>query len=435
MLVGGRPAASATTTSNGLQEALFVASQQTESDVLCAMMAEVPMLWRLEQELQLHRTMLNVAMHARSAECVAAVMLNCIPLQSRLLELMECCVAADREQVLPIICKHSITTDMACTDGQGRTFLHILLDKAEATRGRGVDNGDFGNAGTRMLTVLLEVRPDLHLLATNSEGLTALGAATPSSHCAFLLFDATVRMLPRATFSIIYSKAESYLYGAYAETLSDQIMQSFPGLVPKIRSMFKMQPGEEGSQGSFEILWEADHWAHSKSVCSRLSTGTIPHPAYVIKRVLMLLLGPAAPWSAALDLQEALFKYGESRHLMDGRQITPLASISSQVAKLTTSQERRRKPTSLKVAKSMQELSQTSSINRSPLHRCSLRASSVGRLPPIQKVIHKYPAEWIMKPMARSKPRETKFKLEPLISAGQNAATPEEARCVPCLEP
>ena len=52
-----------------------------------------------------------------------------------------------------------------------------------------------------------------------------------------------------------------------------------------------MRAGEEGSPGSFEVLWEANDWAHSRLLHSRLATGKMPkapahgfHPIVEVRR-------------------------------------------------------------------------------------------------------------------------------------------------------
>ena len=160
--------------------------------------------------------------------------------------------------------------------------------------------------GARLLQALLEERSDLPLYALNTEGLTALGATPPDSPCARLLFEAVCRCVRRSTVAIVICKRESYLYMPYALQMGGQLRESFPGLCVRVRQLFGMQPGEEGSPGSFEVLWEGVEWRQTRRLASRLSTGSLPLTEPVLHATLQMMLGPAASLDAIVDLSEAL---------------------------------------------------------------------------------------------------------------------------------
>ena len=50
-------------------------------------------------------------------------------------------------------------------------------------------------------------------------------------------------------------------------------------------------PGEEGSPGSFEVVWEAQDWRHTRLLYSRTATGAFPPPGALTRAVMSLLLG------------------------------------------------------------------------------------------------------------------------------------------------
>ena len=156
--------------------------------------------------------------------------------------------------------------------------------------------------GPSVLTRPLASR-DTQLMAA---ALTALGATPPDSPCARLLFEAVCRCVRRSTVAIVICKRESYLYMPYALQMGGQLRESFPGLCVRVRQLFGMQPGEEGSPGSFEVLWEGVEWRQTRRLASRLSTGTLPLTEPVLHATLQMMLGPAASLDAIVDLSEAL---------------------------------------------------------------------------------------------------------------------------------
>ena len=94
--------------------------------------------------------------------------------------------------------------------------------------------------------------------------------------------------------------------GRYATQLAVELRLSLPGLCVRVTPVYDMAPGEEGSPGSFELLWEGDDWNHTKRLASRLATGALPTIRPTVRAVLQHLLGPAAAPTALTDMQNAL---------------------------------------------------------------------------------------------------------------------------------
>ena len=218
------------------------------------------------------------------------------------------------EEFLPVICEYGVFTPEEL-DEHGQTLLHRLCEMAEAQDseeggGEGGDEEGGLPAGAAMLDALLTTRPDVHLFAPNKSGLTALCWAKSTSDCARMLFHATLRALSRSTVSIVFSRRDGHLFSDYAHHLSEEIETAFPGLTAAITPMFDMKPGEEGCNGSFEVLWEGDGWMRTKLLGSRLATGKLPLLPNIILAILQHLLGPAAPQEALASRQEALLAHG-----------------------------------------------------------------------------------------------------------------------------
>ena len=280
--------------------------------VLVAMLDEAPLLWIDSNEQELHVSLLKVALEAPKPACCAAVLRYCTPLQAQLLPLMMACLG--REEFLPVICEYGVFTPEEL-DEHGQTLLHRLCEMAEAQdseEGGGEGGEEEGGlpAGAAMLDALLTTRPDVHLFAPNKSGLTALCWAKSTSDCARMLFHATLRALSRSTVSIVFSRRDGHLFSDYAHHLSEEIETAFPGLTAAITPMFDMKPGEEGCNGSFEVLWEGDGWMRTKLLGSRLATGKLPLLPNILLSILQHLLGPAAPQEALANLQEALLAHG-----------------------------------------------------------------------------------------------------------------------------
>jgi hypothetical protein len=196
-------------------------------------------------------------------------------------------VYSHRQALLPIVCQHAqIDSDMR--DECGITILHALAAVASAP-GHEQD-------GVALLRALLAARPQLYLFATNGSGRTALGATPSSSSQVFaLLLDATRRAIASAVIAIVCCRREQRTYDDAAHALKDFLEASFTGLTVLLRPLAGMRKGDEGCAGSFEVLWEAADWKHSRLLYSRLATGRLPRPESITRAVLLHLLGPTTP--------------------------------------------------------------------------------------------------------------------------------------------
>jgi len=260
---------------------------QQNSSVLNVIMQLTPALWQKESELQLLMNMIHWAVEARSEACVALLMGHCIPLHRRLLQLMHYCVSVSKLEMLPIICARArIHTEHQ--DNEGNTILHVLCGAA-----------DDGSADEGLLRVLLEAQPQLHLFAPDRHGLTALAYA--KGGCLKALLEATRRTLREAVLTIVCCRRERVRYEKPAAALTEILTTAFPGLRVKLHPLAGMRPGDEGCPGSFEVLWEAFDWEHSRLLHSRLATGKMPQGEAIIQKVLQLLCGPAMPQKKAAE--------------------------------------------------------------------------------------------------------------------------------------
>ena len=127
---------------------------------------------------------------------------------------------------------HTLQVDAELRDAQGNTLLHALCqmegDGDEPGR-RGRDGSReeeprlqkigrrAGGSGPALLHALITSRSHLHLFATNSDKLTALGAAAHASQCAALLLEATQRAMRQAIVNIVFCKREGRAYIAHAK--------------------------------------------------------------------------------------------------------------------------------------------------------------------------------------------------------------------------
>ena len=416
---------------------LLVAARQPTASALRVMMAEVPLMWRVEDELPLHMKLLHVAISERSTDCVAAIMRECTTLQSRMLQLMQLCVESDREAMLPIICRHAVNTDMVAKDENGETVLHVLANMTDELEPNEIPGS---SAGMRRLAMLLDARPDLELLAVDAEGFTALGAA-PNPWCSHLLLDAVFRMLPRARVSIVIAKQDLYLFGSHALQIAEELSQIFPGLKPHVTAMYDMKRGEEGAPGSFEIVWEAEDIRCSKLLCSLLSTGMLPTIAQAASALLQHLLGPAASPQAVASLGEVMLlaprdfddtssevppKRGRG-YAGDGERAVywpnlPRSRVTPLKPSMPPGQHHWPNGSMLDSRHRLVPKRPPPLPGDMPKH---LRSSSTtSSLPSVSHVNKKLSAEWMMHPLQRVQTPQLKFRLDPLKMAAQVVTRP-----------
>jgi len=181
-----------------------------------------------------------------------------------------------------------------------------------------------GGSGPALLHALISSRPQLHLFATNAEGLTALGAARRGSQCGALLLAATQRALEHAVVNIVFYKRESRIYLSLAQALLTELESTFPGLRVQIRPLVDMDDGEEGCPGSFEVLWEAVEWRHSRVLYSKLASGSTPSPSELIRELLRHLLGNGIPSSVLREWQPWLIRALRAMHVhLKGKDAEP----------------------------------------------------------------------------------------------------------------
>ena len=396
------------------QGPLFVAARHPTAVALRTMMAEVSMLWRVEEELELHIELITVALMEPSEECATYIMQECTTLQSRMLDLMRLCVEMNREVMLPIIYKHAVATDMVAQDANGETLLHVLANMTEDYE---PGENPATCAAMRRLAMLLNARPDLELLALNAEGFTALGAA-PNAHCSQLLMDAVLRMLPRAVLSIVICKLDMYVLGTHANQMAEELAHIFPGLTPQINPMSDMQPGEEGSPGSFEVVWEADDCRCTKLLCSLLQTGVLPTVPQVATALLQHLIGPAASPESIDLLGEVMMMAPRPESKV---QITSLGLGSRSELWPNLPQSRVKGFKSSVTSSSLSSRSQSGPLHAGYVPR-SLQSSSISMsvlLPPVSRMC---PPWQLLHPLRRTPTAEYKFRLDPLVEAGREAA-------------
>lgn len=82
-----------------------------------------------------------------------------------------------------------------------------------------------------------------------------------------------------------------------------ELQATFIGLCVQIRPLVDMHPGEEGGSGSFEVLWEAHEWRHSRVLHSKIISGKLPRPGEVVLAVIKLMLGPGISGSKLRELK------------------------------------------------------------------------------------------------------------------------------------
>jgi hypothetical protein len=280
----------------------------------------------------------------------------------------------------------------------------VVLAAEQRARAR-IQAGRRGGAlpkGARMLQALLDARSDVYLFAANGNGLTALGTAT--GDCAQMLFRATARSLRRSTISIVICRRERYVYEEYANELAASLRRSFPGINASVCSLVNMGPGEEGSPGSFEVLWEGDEWQTTRLLYSRLATGQLPLAQPVVQTILQYMLGPAALPSALVKLQTALLevrdqKSGETRsgedHLFFG---APTGSSVS-MARRANGAKRRGMGMSGRARRHLPPLQVSHSS--SDLWRSSIPRSSAVRGGAVGGIRRSMTSPWLLQPLER----------------------------------
>ena len=200
----------------------------------------------------------------------------------------------------------------------------------------------------------------IHLFAVDADGLTALGRASCHSQCSSLLLAATQRALQQATadallvtlapslsaslpwrpapkrrppilvlppphpaphrraasvppsawtqatISILYCKREDRAFVPHVAAVRHELSGTFPGLrvISKPLSAVAARGAHEAVEaGTFDVVWEAPDWRHTRLLYARAATGSFPPPGALTRAVMNLILGPGMP--AGLQLTPA----------------------------------------------------------------------------------------------------------------------------------
>ena len=131
------------------------------------------------------------------------------------------------------------------------------------------------------------------LFAPNRLGLTALACA--SNECLEALMERTRRNLRESVVSIVCARREVRRYEQEAAALKVAVEAALPGLRVELRPLSMMGAGEEGCSGSFEVVWEAFEWKHSRLLHSRLATGKTPQAGAIVNALLQHIVGWGVP--------------------------------------------------------------------------------------------------------------------------------------------
>jgi len=150
--------------------------------------------------------------------------------------------------------------------------------------------------------------------------------------CLSVLLEATQRAISLATVAIVCCRREMHSFEPAARQLQANLHEAFPGLKVLLRPLAGMRPGEEGCPGSFEVLWEASDWEHSRRLHSRLASGKMPkapnhgfHPVVqvlLLNRVAAVLVAQDCARKVALRDQQ-LQRHRRRQHARGARECQP----------------------------------------------------------------------------------------------------------------
>ena len=102
----------------------------------------------------------------------------------------------------------------------------------------------------------------------------------------------------QATISILYCKREDRAFVPHVAAVRDELSGTFPGLrvISKPLSAVAARGAHEAVEaGTFDVVWEAPDWRHTRLLYARAATGSFPPPGALTRAVMNLILGPGMP--------------------------------------------------------------------------------------------------------------------------------------------